>query len=550
MKSIFVIFLMAGSVFANVWYIDQTSPLDGPGTNWACAFHTIQSAVDAAAADDVIWVTNGIYYPADTILITNAVTLSSINGPDVTIIDGQHSKRCLTLDYTADGAEIDGLTFRNGYSADYAGGVYCWAYPGTLNQCIITGCTSGNGGGAVLNSGTMSNCIITANAATGTVATGGGISLKYAGSLIDCTVSSNSAAEGGGIYLGDSEILCCTFLKEPSRGCTVTGNSATRGGGIAGSEGLNFYFDPLENFTISQNTAEYGGGVYFREPGNPDHPVVLANSLIVSNTAEYGAGAYLEGGTLNHCTIADNVLSSFLGTLAGVYNGVNGIITNSIIRYNWDWAKTQEKNFNQVDQGTFSHCCTLPLVGTGCITSAPGFLATGSYRLSASSPCIDAGDSGGGIASDIEGIPRPLDGDNNGTALPDIGAYEYINPSADSDSDMLPDSQELDILGTSPILSNTDGDPADDYQEYIADTDGTDPYDWFSIWSISNNSVTFNSSSNRFYSLLQNTNLVEGSWIDVPGQTRIPGSGGQEVLTGPAVAGPQIFYEIRVGMDP
>lgn len=540
MKYFFMTFFMAGSVFAGTWYIDQTSPQDGPGTNWASAFHTIQSAVDAAAAGDDILITNGIYYPADTILITNAVTLSSINGSDMTVIDGQHSKRCLTLE---SGAEINGLTFRNGYSDGWAGGVYCraGADSAVLNECIITDCTSvSNGGGAVLTGGTLNNCIITANAATGTAATGGGISVKWTGSLIGCTVSSNSATEGGGIYLW-------AYVRKPIRNCSITGNSAIRGGGIANADGFEHYEEPFENCTISQNTAEFGGGVYFRH--SPVNPILLANSLIVSNTAKYGAGAYLDGGTLNHCTVADNILSFFTGSRAGVAN-VNGSVSNSILRYNWNWNKTAESNFSPLDPGTFTHCCTVPLAGTGCITNAPGFLATGSYRLPTHSPCIDAGVSGGGIISDMDGIPRPLDGDHNGSALPDIGAYEHVSPVADSDGDMLLDSRELYVLGTSPILSNTDGDPADDYQEYVADTDGTDPYDWFRILSISSNTVTFSSSSNRLYSLLQNTNLAAGSWIDVPGQTGMPGSGSQQSLTGPAIAGPLIFYTIRVEMIP
>jgi len=46
------------------------------------------------------------------------------------------------------------------------------------------------------------------------------------------------------------------------------------------------------------------------------------------------------------------------------------------------------------------------------------------FHLRPASPAIEAGvDSG--IAHDHDGNPRPMDGDDDGTAIADIGAYEY-----------------------------------------------------------------------------------------------------------------------------
>lgn len=57
------------------------------------------------------------------------------------------------------------------------------------------------------------------------------------------------------------------------------------------------------------------------------------------------------------------------------------------------------------------------------------------YHLSPASPCIDTGDNGAvppDIATDLDGSPRIMDGDGDGSEIVDMGAYEhtYIPPMA------------------------------------------------------------------------------------------------------------------------
>ncbi|MBI3850216.1 MAG: hypothetical protein HY298_07990 [Verrucomicrobia bacterium] len=174
--------------------VNSTNPTP-PYTNWLTAATNIQDAVDAALAGDEIVVTNGTYATGGravgTNLLVNRVavdkplTVWSVNGPELTVINGDSTARCV---YLSDGASLSGFTLTQGV-ADNGGGVRCASTNAFLAHFVIAGNSATFGGGAY--GGTLYNCTLMDNSATD----GGG---AKAATLNNCTVVDNVAWDSGG----------------------------------------------------------------------------------------------------------------------------------------------------------------------------------------------------------------------------------------------------------------------------------------------------------------------------------------------------------------
>ena len=414
-----------------------------PYTSWSTAATNIQDAVDWAVTGDQVLVTNGTYQGTsrvspdgitNRVVITNAVSLQSVNGSAVTFIDGSNSVRGV---YLTNGAALTGFTVLKGKATTtYGGGVCCASTDCQVSGCLITYNSAKYGGG--IYSGIVSNCTISSNVVV-FAGSGGG---AYNSTLLNCILTGNSTTVNGGSGAGavGGFLSNCAINNNICNGsgstvgggvsgsvltnCTLTGNRVTG----AGSGGGGAYASVLNNCTLSNNRCDFGGGGAYN--------CTLTNCTLASNIASYGGGG-VSGGTLVNCVLRNN--TSLGGYGGGVYwttTLINCTLVGNSAGYGGGGYSCTFYNcivyYNSAPNGantygcTFNYCCTTDSGGVGNTTNAPFFAnqPAGDFHLQSGSGGIDAGANFyASSLTDFDGNLRIA----NGTV--DMGAFEYEQPN-------------------------------------------------------------------------------------------------------------------------
>ncbi len=336
---------------------------------------------------------------------------------------------------------------------------------GTLTVSDAT--VAGNQGGGINNLGgrvTLTRVNVTGNSTRyGLQNTGSGSLSMYGGQvnnnltggifndsgsvlLSEVKVENNT---GGGVY--NTGVARAVLNIERSQ---INGNSAFSGAGI-----LNMGVGATATISHSQ----IGGNIATGNGGGVSNNGIMTilSSTIIQNQAGSGGGINHLGGQLRltNVTIADNLVTD---NGAGLYNRSDTTILNSTMNHNVgggpgtggnifnDTASISFRNTILANPANEDNCfnsegfitssgnnlesadtCSLdkssdqintdPLLGP--IQDNGG--GTFSFALLAGSPAIDAGDNAFCPTTDQRNVARPADGDGDGNAICDIGAYEY-----------------------------------------------------------------------------------------------------------------------------
>ena len=382
---------------------------------------TIQSGINAANSGDTVLVAPGTYVEHIN-FSGKSIQVTSSGGPSVTTIDGGANGTVVTINSgeTAN-AMLSGFTITNGLQNGLGGGgiLISGASP-TITGNVITGNHAAIGIGIYVNGGSPSikNNTITANNQTGAGdggEGGGGILVDGSDSspaspqIIGNTITNNSVAAGG----NGGGISLAYFSSPLIQGNLIQGNSAyNNGGGMS----VQSYNSPVvvENLIVN-NSSGTGGGVWV-SPSSSSSQQTFLNNTIAGNTASDNTSGIYSVGFGQFAAFTNNIVVAATGQVAVTCSSLYSSIS-PIFSYN-DAFSSSRQNWADI-------CDTTSQPGN--ISADPQFIgASTDFHLQWGSPAVDAGNNFAPNLPviDFDGNPRVVDGNGDGTAVVDLGAYE------------------------------------------------------------------------------------------------------------------------------
>ena len=388
----------------------------------------------------------------------NADFTHQSDDPALTILDGGNDAPVLHILADATGVsfdfEIDRLTIQHGLSTD-SHGAGIRAYNGTL----------GNSGAVNL---VIRNSVIRDNDATDSYVGGALYSSAYF-EIHDTVFSSNTAASGGALYVNDVPggdkslsplVDHCIFdgnIVVGWQGSSIFNNvslrvkdstfknTSGRGSPIHSHVGSSLH---VSNSVFAHNRIfGWGSAIGFWDAGGS-----IVNSLFYDNVAGdggngYGAVSYYDPaggpGPANISILNSNFThnSDDGTTSAAIHNrGATMTIVNSLFGENEGTSGLYSQygvasiSYSGVQFGAYGGFSD----GGHNIDANPQYVntsgppATWDLHLQAGSPAMDKGNNAapGLAATDLDGKSRINDGDLDGTATVNMGAYEFAPPIA------------------------------------------------------------------------------------------------------------------------
>jgi predicted outer membrane repeat protein len=358
----------------------------------------------------------GIYATNASATLTSSTISGNVASADLFILGGGIYSGGGELEMTA--------CTVNGNNASSGGGIWRGGGEARITSTTFTNDTAGEGGGMTCSGGTVTIDSSTFSRNIASVSSGGGIiALNTSITVTNTTISHNSAErDGGGIYHYDDDLSLTNI--------TISHNSAHHGGGIFNDEGGV----EVINSTIDSNDAHSDGGGICNDEGT----IETMNATIAGNEAGAFGGGISNHGIVSLLLFSTTIANNRAGVQGGgLYKTTGTLLTRNIIIAGNDatggpdvYGTINSQGHNIIGNtsgnsgGVGSDKLNVnPQLGPLQNNGGP----TLTMAINCTSPALDAGDNTIAPTSDQRGEPRITDGNCDGTATIDIGAYEFQN---------------------------------------------------------------------------------------------------------------------------